>query len=295
MTTNRHPHTAAPHPRKVKESLAGRFGAMTILILLTFYFIMPVWFLLVSATKSQGDFTKTFGLWFSKMHFTENLSALFSQDRGIFPRWALNSLIYSGGGALIATLLSCMTGYALAKYSFKGHGTLLSIVLGGVLVPSTALALPLFLMFSRVGLVDTYWAVLLPSIVNPFGVFLAQNFANAAVPNEVIDSARIDGSGEFRAFFQIALRLMTPGVVTIFLFQFIGIWNNFFLPQIMLQSKSLYPLTLGLFNWNASVNQQPSLQPSIITGSFISVVPLILLFLLLQRYWTSGLSEGAIK
>lgn len=193
---------------------------------------------------------------------------MFTAQGGVFTSWAGNSLIYAGGGALIGTLLSALAGYALAKFRFRGREFLFSVVLGGVLVPSVALALPLFLMFSAVHQVNTYWSVILPSVVNPFGVFLARVFTTAAVPDEILESARLDGAGEFRIFSQVSLRLLAPSLVTIFLFQFIGIWNNFFLPMVMLQSQSLYPITLGLFNWNASVNQYPDLQQSIITGSF---------------------------
>jgi multiple sugar transport system permease protein len=280
---------------RAHEGLAARTGAMSILVILTIYFFIPVYFLAVSATKSQGDFVSTFGLWFAKFHLIANLQTLFTAQGGIFGHWAVNSLIYAGGGALIGTFLSALTGYALAKFRFRGRDFLSSVVLGGVLVPSAALALPLFLMFSAVHQVNTYWSVILPSVVSPLGVFLARVFTSAAVPDEILESARVDGASEFRIFWQVSLRLLGPGLVTIFLFQFIGIWNNFFLPMVMLQSQKLYPITLGLFNWNAAVNQQPDLQQLVITGSFVSVLPLIALFLLLQRFWTTGLSAGSIK
>ena len=267
---------------------------MSVLIVLAVYFLVPVFWLVVAATKSQGDLSTTSGFWFSSIHLIDNLKTLFTRSDGIFGRWAMNSLIYAGGGALIGTFLSVITGDALAKFKFRGNGFLFSVVLGGVLVPSTALALPLFLMFSAVGGVNTYWAVLLPSIVNPFGVFLARVFTKAAVPDELLESARMDGAGEFRTFFQVSLKLLTPSVVTIFLFQFIGIWNNFFLPMVMLQSQNLYPITLGLFNWNAATDRYPDLQESIITGSLVSIIPLVLVFLLLQRYWKVGLASGSL-
>jgi multiple sugar transport system permease protein len=290
------PTPDAPRRRpRDQESRVGRIAAMSVLVVLTIYFLIPVYFLLVSSTKSQGDFVSTFGLWFAHLNFTDNLRTLFTTQDGVFGRWAANSLIYAGGGALIGTFLSALTGYALAKFRFRGRNFLFSVILSGVLVPSATLALPLFLMFSAVHQVNTYWSVILPSVVNPFGVFLARVFTSAAVPDEILESARIDGASEFRIFRQVSLRLLAPSLVTIFLFQFIGIWNNFFLPMVMLQSQKLYPITLGLFNWNAAVNQQPDLQQSIITGSFVSIVPLIVLFLLLQHFWKTGLSAGAIK
>ncbi|MFG1925000.1 carbohydrate ABC transporter permease [Cryptosporangium sp. NPDC048952] len=278
-----------------QESLVGRIAAMSVLVVLTIYFLIPAYFLLVSSTKSQGDFASTFGLWFADLNFADNLRTLFTTQDGLFGRWAVNSLIYAGGGALIGTFLSALAGYALAKFRFRGRDFLFSVILSGVLVPSATLALPLFLMFSAVHQVNTYWSVILPSVVNPFGVFLARVFTSASVPEAILESARIDGASEFRIFRQVSLRLLAPGLVTIFLFQFIGIWNNFFLPMVMLQSEELYPITLGLFNWNAAVSQQPDLQQSVITGSFVSIVPLIVLFLMLQRFWRTGLAAGAVR
>lgn len=268
---------------------------MSILIVLAAYFIVPVYWLIVASTKSQGDLSTTSGFWFSTFHLFDNLRLLFTRSDGVFAIWAMNSVIYAAGGAIIGTFLSALTGYALAKFKFRGREFLFSVILGGVLVPSTALALPLFLMFAAVGGVNTYWAVILPSIVNPFGVYLARVFTASAVPDEVLESARLDGAGEFRVFFFVAIPLLAPSLVTIFLLQFIGIWNNFFLPMVMLQSQNLYPITLGLFNWNAATDRYADLQGSVITGSLVSIIPLIIIFLLLQRYWRVGLSAGSLK
>jgi multiple sugar transport system permease protein len=279
----------------VKESKVSRTAAMALMFLLAIYFLLPVYFLLVAATKPQGDLATTFGLWFSHFDLGANLKTLFSRTDGIFLRWALNSVIYAVLGAAIGTLISALCGYALAKFRFRGREFLFSVILGGVLVPTTALALPLFLLFSKLGIVDTYLAVFLPSIVSPFGVYLARIFANAAVPEEILESARLDGAGEFRTFFSVAFKLMSPSLVTIFLFQFVGIWNNFFLPMVMLQKESLFPITLGLFEWNGQTARVSLLQESVITGSLVSIIPVILVFILLQRFWRTGLGAGSIK
>jgi multiple sugar transport system permease protein len=279
----------------VKESKVSRTAAMALMFLLAIYFLLPVYFLLVAATKPQGDLATTFGLWFSHFDLVANLKTLFGRTDGIFLRWALNSVIYAVLGAAIGTLISALCGYALAKFKFRGREFLFSVILGGVLVPTTALALPLFLLFSKLGIVDTYLAVFLPSIVSPFGVYLARIFANAAVPEEILESARLDGAGEFRTFFSVAFKLMSPSLVTIFLFQFVGIWNNFFLPMVMLQKESLFPITLGLFEWNGQTARVSLLQESVITGSLVSIIPVIVVFILLQRFWRTGLGAGSIK
>ena len=278
-----------------RESRVSKVAAMTVMIALAIYFLLPIYFLVVAATKPQGDLASTFGLAFSHFHLWQNLSTLFGVDNGIFLQWALNSVIYAVGGAAVGTLISTLAGYALAKFHFRFRETFFSIVLGGVLVPTTALALPLFLLFSTVHLTDTYWAVFLPSIVSPFGVYLARIFAGGAIPDEIIESARLDGAGEFRIFFSVAFKLLSPSLVTIFLFQFVGIWNNFFLPMVMLQSDQLYPLTLGLYNWNGQIARVPLLQQSVITGSLVSIIPLIIVFLALQRFWKTGLASGSLK
>jgi multiple sugar transport system permease protein len=289
--------TQKPSKRKLanQEHGASKVAAMGLMILLAIYFLLPIYFLIVAATKPQGDLASTFGLAFSHFNLFDNLSTLFARQNGIFLKWAANSLLYAGVGAAVGTLLSALAGYALAKFKFRGRETLFSIILGGVLVPTTALALPLFLLFSATGIVNTYWAVFLPSIVSPFGVYLARIFTAGAVPEELIESARLDGAGEFRIFFQVAFKLMMPSLVTIFLFQFVGIWNNFFLPMVMLQNDTLYPITLGLFEWNGQTARVPLLQESVITGALVSIVPLIIVFISLQRFWRTGLASGALK
>jgi len=278
-----------------RESLISRTAAMAVMFLLAVYFLLPIYFLLVAATKPQGDLASTYGLAFSHLNLFQNLSTLFGRGNGIFALWALNSVLYAVLGAAVGTLISALCGYALAKFSFRGREFLFSVILGGVLVPTTALALPLFLLFSATGLVNTYLAVFLPSIVSPFGVYLARIFAAAAVPDEILESARLDGAGEFRTFFSLAFRLMTPSLVTIFLFQFVGIWNNFFLPMVMLQKESLFPITLGLYEWNGQTARVPLLQESVITGALVSIVPVIVVFIVLQRFWRTGLASGALK
>jgi multiple sugar transport system permease protein len=167
--------------------------------------------------------------------------------------------------------------------------------LGAILVPGTALALPLYLLMSRVGLTNTYWAVLLPSCVSPFGVYLSRIYAASAVPDDLLDAARVDGANEFRAF-TLALRLMAPALVTIFLFQFVAIWNNFFLPLVMLSDDKLFPITVGLQTWNVTTSGAAKiLYGLIVTGALISSLPLLAGCVALQRFWRGGLGVGSVK
>jgi len=278
-----------------REKLVSRSAAMILMGVSTLYFLVPIWWLFISSTKSRGDFGSTAGLWFADFNLVTNVSALAEYNGGVYFRWMLNSIVYAGAGALLGTLFASMCGYALAKYRFPGREFIFNVVLGGVLVPATALALPLFLIFSQFNATNTFWSVFLPSLVSPFGVYLARIFASASVPDELLEAARLDGAGEVRTFFTVSRRLMTPALVTIFLFQFVAIWNNFFLPLIMLRDESLFPVTLGLYAWNSQVNQIPEIRTLVIVGAFLSIIPLIIAFLSLQRFWRGGLGAGSVK
>ncbi len=272
-----------PGPRQFNLS---SIAAMTFLFLCAIYFLVPFFWLFVSATKNGEDLVTTYGLWFAP-HFNlfANLEFLFTYNQSIFGRWLLNTLIYAGIGSVVATVLSSMAGYALAKYSFAGRRFIFSIILGSVLVPATTLALPLFLMMSAVGLTNTYWSVLLPGFVSPFGVYLSRIYAAASVPEELLEAARLDGAGEFRIFATIATPLMMPAQVTVLLFQFVAIWNNYFLPLIMLNNEKLFPITVGL-----TVDRFLA-----IPGSLVSAIPLLIGCVFLQRYWRAGLGTGSVK
>ena len=126
-------------------------------------------------------------------------------------------------------------------------------------------------------------------------MYLSRIYASASVPDELIEAGRIDGAGEVRTFFTVSVRLMMPALITVFLFQFVSIWNNFFLPLIMLRSQELFPVTFGLYSWNTQLNQIPELRTYVLVGSFLSIVPLIIAFLLLQRFWRNGLGTGSVK
>jgi multiple sugar transport system permease protein len=198
-------------------------------------------------------------------------------------------------GALLSAALSGVTGYALAKYSFRGRALIFNALIAGVLVPAVVLAIPQYLLMAKIGLTDTYLSVLLPSVVSPYGIYLARIYAAAAVPEDVVEAARTDGASEVRILGSIALPMMVPGLVTVFLFQFVSIWNNFMLPFIMLGDDEKFPVTLGLYTLLNQGNTTPALYTLVVTGSLVSVLPLIALFLTLQRYWRVDLLSGAVK
>jgi multiple sugar transport system permease protein len=260
------------------------------------YCLLPVLWVVFAATKTPGQLFTTFSYApNSPAGLVQNVRGLFGYRDGEFARWALNTLLYAGVGAALSTAVSASAGYALAKYRFRGRNLVFNVLLAGVLLPQITLAIPQYLLLSKVGLANTYWSVLLPSIIYPYGIYLCRIYAAAAVPDEMIEAGRIDGAGEGRIFRSLAVPTMLPGLVTVFLLQFVAIWNNFLLPFIMLSDERKFPLTVGLFAMlNNGVNQ-PALYTLVITGALLSIVPLVALFLLLQRYWRIDLLSGAVK
>ncbi|MEO3804771.1 carbohydrate ABC transporter permease [Nonomuraea sp. B1E8] len=288
---------ATAHRRRARGASArGPWGvAPTALLLLgAIYCLFPVFWVLIAATKSPGELFSTSTLSFGTGFFG-NVAELFAYRDGVFWLWAANTLIYAGGGALLSTAVSAVSGYALAKYRFPGRNAIFNLLIGGILVPAVVLAIPQYLLFSEIGLADSHWAVLLPQILHPYGIYLARVYAAAAIPDSLLEAGRIDGAGEGHLMTRVALPLMVPGMVTIFLFQFVAIWNNFLLPFIMLGDDQKFPLTVGLFTLLQAGANQPALYNLILTGALLSIVPLIALFLTMQRYWKTDLSSGAVK
>ncbi|WP_254845611.1 carbohydrate ABC transporter permease [Microbacterium sp. RURRCA19A] len=258
------------------------------------YCLLPVLWVLIAATKSSGDLFSTF-TFFPSGDLWANITELSQFRGGLFWRWMANTALYAGVGALLSTYISALSGHVLAKFQFRGKNVVFAILLMGVLVPGVILAVPQYFLLAKAGLAGTYWSVLLPQILSPYGIYLARIYAAAAVPVEVVESAKTEGAGELTIFHRIALPMMLPGLVTIFLFQFVAVWNNFMLPYIMLGQEELFPVTVGL---SALLNQgasQPALYSLVITGSLLSVLPLMALFLFLQRFWRVDIAAGAVK
>ncbi|MFK4070788.1 carbohydrate ABC transporter permease [Streptomyces sp. NPDC029674] len=287
---SRRPHSVARPRRSVLLT------ALTGLVVV--YSLLPLVWLVISATKTQKGLASSFGLWFGgDFALWDNITETFTYDDGVFTRWLLNTLLYVVAGAGGATVLAVLGGYALAKFAFPGRRAVFAVVIGAVAVPGTALAIPTFLMFSELGLTNTPWAVIVPSLISPFGLYLMWVFATEAIPTELMEAARMDGAGELRIFLRVCLPQLAPGIVTVLLFTMVHTWNNYFLPLIMIKDPDWYPLPLGLNAWNAqaaTAGGQPVFH-LVITGSVLTILPLIAAFLLLQRYWQSGLAAGSVK
>lgn len=286
------------HARSTADSV--KTGISTLLAgVMAVYFLLPLYWLLVSTTKNTNQLhTSNMFVPPAHWHLASNWHWLVTYQQGVFFRWFLNSIIYAGITATLSTFVCAMAGYALAKYDFRMRGSILRLVVGALAVPSATLVIPLFLIVKALGLINSYAGVILPMLVNPFGVYFLSVYIRDAMPSELIDSGRVDGASDWRIFTRIALAIIRPGLVTLFLIAFIGVWNNFFLPLVLLNQTNLYPVVLGLEIWVANLNAAGTgipLYPLIILGSFLSVFPMVVLFPFLRKYIISGITMGGLK
>ncbi|MFI6437368.1 carbohydrate ABC transporter permease [Streptomyces sp. NPDC050759] len=292
------PAVAVPAPRRT-SSARGRVTVNAVMVAMILYFLMPFWWLVVAATKNNDALFSTAALWFHQPgSFFGNLKQLFTYNDGEYLRWMGNTAVYAGVSGVGATAVATFAGYAFAKYRFPGRNLLFSSLLGAIMVPATALAIPTYLLLSKVALTNTMWAVILPSLLNPFGVYLVRVYVQESLPDELLEAARVDGAGELRVLWSVALPTLKPALVTVLLFSMVGTWNNFFLPLVMLNNDKLFPLTVGLQSWYQGALVQSganTLFTLVIAGSLVAVLPLIVAFLLLQRYWRGGLTVGSLK
>jgi multiple sugar transport system permease protein len=294
MTTITSERTVPAVQTAVRRPSSHSPVATALLLIGAVYCLLPVAWVVIASSKSGAELFSTF-TFSPSTHLFDNIADLTAYRGGLFWRWMANTALYAGVGGLLSTAVSAAAGYGLAKYTFIGKQATFNVLLAGVLVPSVVLAVPQYLLLAKLGLTNTYWAVLLPSIISPYGIYLARIYAAAAVPDDLVEAARTDGAGDFLIFRSIAVPLMAPGLVTVFLFQFVAIWNNFLLPYIMLGNDHLFPLTVGLSGLLNQGASQPSLYTSVVTGSLLSIIPLLALFLTLQRYWKVDLAAGAVK
>jgi multiple sugar transport system permease protein len=296
-TDKRQPPAVAGGPRpRSRRRRRTNLTATVILIIGGLYCVLPALWILVAATKSNATLFSTApyapslpGAFFS------NMSGILTYSHGIFLRWWLNSIIYAVGGGVLSTAIAGAAGYALAKYTFTGSRAVFRIIVAAVLLPQILLAVPQYLLLAKFGLTNSYESVLLPQLVSPFAIYLCKIYAEAAVPDELMEAVRMDGGSEFRIFWSVGTRLMLPVLVTVLLLQFIAIWNNFLLPFVMLNNTNLDPLTLGLYGMLMPTGGQPNQYSLVIGGVFLTIVPLAILFLSLQRFWRIDLISGGVK
>lgn len=285
----------------------GRVLVAAVLVFFSVFFVLPLAWLLLAPTKSQsqlnglnGESPFSFG---SFDQLAQNWDGLVTFQHGIIWTWLGNSVLYSGAALVLTIMVTIPAGYALAMTDFKLRRLVLITTLMVMLIPNTALALPIFLQLTTVHLVGTPLAVILPFAFFPFGVYLAYIYFSTTMSRDLLDAARIDGAGEFRVFTKIAMPLATPVIALVGFFNFVGNWNNYFLPFITQPGSRKMPIQVGLtelisntptFNPTNVASLTISL-PQLALATLISVAPVAIVFLFSQRFLVTGLTAGATK
>ncbi|CAN5471453.1 carbohydrate ABC transporter permease [soil metagenome] len=274
----------------------GRSLVAAVLAFFSVFFVLPLAWLLLAPTKTtpqlnglNGEQPFSFG---SFDQVAQNWNILVGLQDGIIWAWLGNSVLYSGVALVITIIVAIPAGYALAMTNFAGRRVMLSVTLMVMLIPNTALALPIFLELSAVHLVNTPLAVILPFSFFPFGVYLAYVYFSTTMSHELLDAARIDGAGEFQVFWRIAIPLATPVIALVGFFNFVNNWNNYFLPFIMETGSTRMPVQVGLAELMSSARISP---PQLALATLISVAPVLIVFLFSQRFLVTGLTAGATK
>lgn len=290
------------HPLSPTEWI-GRVVVVLVVIGFASFFIVPLIWLLLAGSKDGRqlllDAPFSFGAFDT---LASNWVALMEYQGGIMWQWLGNSALYAFGALALTLLVSIPTGYALALTEFRGRRLLLATTLIVMLIPNTALVLPIFLELSAVRLVGTPWSVILPFSFFPFGVYLTYIYFATTISRDLLDAARIDGAGEMRVFVQIAMPLATPVIALVGFFSFVGNWNNYFLPFVMVPGRNA-PVQVGLaellsnvpaFNPTNAASTTIDL-PVLALATLLSVAPVLIIFLFSQRYLVTGMTAGGTK
>ena len=261
--------------------------------------LVPIWWIFVSSTKTPPNFNSTFGFWFAHPFVLfSNLREVFSnKEDGSFLQWLGNTAIYAGAGGLGATVLSAMAGYGFARFSFRGKNLLFLFAMAALLIPIAAFAVPLYLVYAKIHMDSTMPGIFIPFMVSPVSVYLMRVYVGGSVPRELMDAARIDGAGEAKIFLRVAVPLMVPALVTVFMLNVVSSWNNYFLPFIVNNNAKLNTLTQGLALWMNHTNiagTSEDFTVLTIAAGMMAITPLIIMFLVLQRYWRGGLLLGGL-
>ena len=267
-------------------------GSIVVYVLLFLGLLLmvgPFLWMVLGSFKPQAEFLRA-PTWFQEAPTFNNYERLI--ERLDFPRYFFNSTVVAGVVTAANLIFSPMLGYALAKLRFRGKGLLMALVLSTLMLPAAATLVPLFVLMSKLDLVNTYPGLVLPFLAGPFGVFLTRQFFQG-MPDELIEAARIDGAGEFRIFFQIAMPLAAPVLATLGILTFLGSWNGFIYPLIMATSPDMYTLPVALATF--ATGQFQADHGMLMAGSVILVVPVLVVFILLQRWITEGIATTGLK
>ncbi len=287
------------------SSMTYRIISIVLLILLAFLFLFPLYWIVTGSLKTQQAINAATPDWWPKEFTLRNYQTLFSKRTAplfqlgelqgpIIPgaiRWLLNTVFMAVMAMLLTCLTAAMAGYSLAKKRFTGRYLLFSLIVAAMALPKQVILIPLIREMSSLGLYDNIWAVILPTVGWPFGVFLMKQFAEG-IPGEMLEAARIDGASELKTFTTVVYPMIKPGVGALAIFTFINSWNDYFLQLIMLTSSNNLTISLGIATMQAENSTDYGL---IMAGASLAAIPIILVFLVFQKYFTKGITMGAVK
>jgi ABC-type glycerol-3-phosphate transport system permease component len=267
----------------------GRTLVIVLLIVFAVISIVPIIWLIAASLKSSDDiFHYTFFPPLTKFTMS-NYHDLFT--KAPFERYLLNSIFVTSLTVMVQLFFSSLAGHALAKFEFRGKNVIMIVMLATLLLPGQMTMAPMYELLYHLGMVDHYTGLIIPSAVSVFGIFLFRQ-SIMQIPNELLQAARIDGCSEFRIYWDIVMPVSRPMIGAFCLISFMGAWNNFLWPQIVLHHESRFTLPIGL---NQLVSLYDTQYGMLMAGTFLSVIPVVILFLLLQREFVAGLTSGAVK
>ena len=289
----------------VQRVNAYKVVSMIVLVILALLFLFPLYWILTGAFKTGADIYATTPAWvptewtmanFEKL-FTRRSAPLFEIFGIVGPtvpgaiRWLVNTVFMSVTSMLLTCLTAAMAGYALAKKRFVGRKLVFSLIVCAMALPKQVILIPLLKEMSALHLWDTLWAVIFPTVGWPFGVFLMKQFAEG-IPGEILEAARVDGASEWRTFSTIVMPIIKPGIGALAIFTFINSWNDYFMQLVMLSSNKNYTISLGIATMQAETSIDVGL---LMAGAALASVPIIIVFLVFQKYFTQGITMGAVK
>jgi multiple sugar transport system permease protein len=301
--TSTHTEPAVAHRPGISGWCSRAIVTVIVTVFVLFFAIPMIWLLFATTKSARGLIMSNPFAPGSAGDLATNWSQLFGFQDGAVTAWMANSALYAIGALVIALLVSIPAGYALALTEFRFRRLLLVLTLVVMLIPNTALVLPIFLELNVAGLIGSPLSVILPMSFFPFGVYLTYIYFSTSIPRDLLAAARIDGCREFQVFTKVALPLAAPVVALVAFFSFVQNWNNFFLPFVMLPSSDGYPVQVGLtsllastpaFNPSSAGAQSVQL-PTLALATVVSVLPVLIVFLVSQRFLVAGMTAGGTK
>ena len=262
--------------------------SVIILIAVVLFFLFPLYWIITGSFKNNAEITAREPIWFPMSPTMENYMELFDNPAFL---WLFNIIFISAAAMILTCITASLAGYALGKKRFIGRGVLFTIIICAMALPKQVIVIPLAQLMTFLNLKDTLWAVILPTVGWPFGVFLMKQFSES-IPTEILEAARVDGAGELRTFASVVFPMIKPGIGALAIFTFVNTWNDYFLQLVMLITEENWTLPLAIANMQGEMSTDYGL---IMAGAALASVPIIIVFIAFQKYFTQGIAMGAVK